>query len=62
MEKPDICKGCVCAQCAKSEKSGNLYGCPYKYCRSCQEGDYTRRSFCDVCVALDAVDPADLRL
>lgn len=62
MEKPDICKGCVCAECSKSEKNGAMYMCPYKYCDCCQEGAYTRRSCCEVCVPIDAADPADLRL
>ena len=39
MDSLDPCRGCVCVTCAKSEKLGNVYGCPRRRCQDCSEDE-----------------------
>lgn len=40
------CRGCVCQSCAKSEKQGNTYGCPYRRCKNCEGSEVIYKLNC----------------
>lgn len=48
------CKGCVCSGCKKSPKNGDVYGCPRKRCKACQDkGTNIKLTYCEECIPID---------